>query len=125
MQILTPALVPVAQALLLQQGADPNIIDSNGNLSAVGAIGLFFNEAEVRTALTPAIRFPISASGAPPSPAVQELLNQIQPSVILTGPAGTAMVAPFGVPVGQTSWLPVALIGVGVFVFLGWALWGD
>ncbi len=124
MQILTPALVPVARALLIQQGADPNIIDSNGNLSAVGAIGLFFNEAEVRTALTPAIRFPITASGAPPSPAVQDLLNQIQPSVVFTGPAGTATVAPYGVPVGQTSWLPLVLIGVGAIGFLGWALFG-
>jgi hypothetical protein len=124
MQILTPALVPVARAILAQQGADPNIIDNNGDLSAVGALGLFFNEAEVRTAVTPSIRFPISASGAPPSPAVQELLRQLQPSVILRGPAGEAVVAPYGMPVGQTSWLPIALVGLGAVAFIGWAIWG-
>lgn len=125
MQILTPALVPAAQALIMSQGGDPNLLSPNGELNIVGAIGLFFNEAEVRTAVTPAIRFPIAATGAPPSPAVQELLNTLQPSIVLSGPAGTVTAAPYGVPVGESSWLPIALVGVGALAFIGWALFGD
>ena len=124
MQILPSNLVPVAQGLIASQGGNPNIFQPNGELSTVGIIEMLFNQAEVRTAVTPSIRFPISASGAPPSPAVQELLNQIQPSVVFSGPAGEITIAPYGTPVGQTSWLPIALVGVGALLFIGWAVWG-
>ncbi len=124
MQILPPSLVPIARATIQASGGDPNVFNNNGELNAAGLIALAFNQAEVRTALTPNIRFPISASGQPPSAAVQALLNQIQPSVVFSGPAGEVTIAPYGTPVGQQSWLPLALFGAGAILFVGWAVWG-
>ena len=124
MQLIPAQLVPAAQAFIRQQGYDPNIIAYDGSINAAGIVSLAFNKVEVSTAVTPTISFPISASGEPPSPAMQELLNQLQPTVVLSGPAGRIEVAPYGMPAGQTSWLPIALFGLGSVAFLGWALFG-
>lgn len=124
MQILPAALVPAAQSLISQQGYDPNLISGDGSLNPAGVVNIFFDSVVVRTAITPDLIFPINASGAPPSEAMQELMRTIQPSVTLTGRAGTVTVAPYGAPTGQTSWLPIALFGLGGLAFVGWALFG-
>ncbi len=116
--------MPVAQALIQSQGGDPAMFNGDGSINPTGIIEMFFTQAEVRTALTPNIIFPISAHGAPPSPVVQALLNQIQPSVVFSGPAGNVTIAPYGTPVGETSWLPLALVGTGALLFIGWAVFG-
>jgi hypothetical protein len=100
-----------------------NLIGSEG-LNTAAAISMFYNQVEVRTAVTPTLRFPISSDGQPPSPFVQQLLNQLQPTVILSGPAGEVVLAPYGQATGQTSWLPIALFGIGSVLFIGWAVWG-
>lgn len=124
MQILPPALVPAARAALSNQGLDPNIIGFDGGLNGQGLVGVAFNQVTVRTAVTPDIVFPISASGPPTNRATQELLNTVQPTVILSGPAGTYELAPYGSAQGGTSWLPLALVGGGLVLFLGWAIFG-
>lgn len=124
MQLIPPALVPAAQAALRNQGLDPNIFGPNGDLNAAGLVGLAFNQVTVRTGITPDITFPISASGAPPSQATQELLNQLQPTVLLSGPGGSYVLAPYGQAQGTQSWWPLVLLGVGGLGFVGWALFG-
>lgn len=124
MQILPSSMVPIAQGLIASQGGDPGILKPTGELNPVGIVELLFNQAEVRTAVTPNIRFPISASGQPPSAAVQALLSQLQPSVVFSGPAGEITIAPYGTPQGQQSWLPIALFGAGAVLFIGWAVFG-
>lgn len=124
MQILPAYLVPVAQGLIREQGGDPNILFPDGSINPTGAVSLFFDRATVRTAITPDLIFPISASGEPPSRAQQELIAQLQPSVTLSGRAGTVIVAPYGVPQGSRSWIPIALFGAGAVLFIGWALFG-
>jgi hypothetical protein len=124
MQIIPPSMVPIAQGLIQSQGGNPNLFNYNGEINPTAVAELFFNQATVRTAITPDIVFPISSSGAPPSPAMQELLNQLRPSVVLSGPAGVVEIAPYGTAHGQTSWLPLALVGGGVVLFLGWAIFG-
>jgi hypothetical protein len=123
-QILPPQLVPVAQGLLRQQGFDPNIFAPDGSLKAEGIVNIFYDTVTVRTAVTPDLVFPISATGEPPSPAMQELMNQLRPTVTLSGRAGTVTVSPYGTPQGARSWWPLALFGVGSVAFLGWALFG-
>lgn len=124
MQILPASLVPVAQGFIRQQGYDPRIITSDGSLDPGGALSIFFDQAVVRTAITPDLVFPINAQGEPSSPAMQQLMNQLQPSVTLTGRAGTVVIAPYGQAQGQRSWLPIALFGAGAVLFIGWAFFG-
>lgn len=125
MQFLPQPLVPVAQGFLRQQGLDPNIFAPDGSIRAEGVVNIFFDTVTVRTNVTPDLVFPISASGQPPSPAMQELMNQLQPTVTLSGRAGSVTVNPYGTAQGGgRSWWPVALFGVGAVAFLGWALFG-
>lgn len=124
MQLIPASLVPVARGYLQQQGYDPSIFNLDGSLNELGAVSLFYDTVTISTAVTPDLVFPISPSGAPPSPAMQQLLNQLQPTVKLTGRAGTVLVAPYGAPQGQRSWLPLALIGGGAVLFVGWAFFG-
>lgn len=106
-------------------GLDINsILQPGGNLNVPGIISQAYNQVTVRTAVTPDIVFPISANGPPSSAATQELLNQLQPTVIISGPAGSFVLAPYGQAVGQTSWVPIALFGLGAAAFIGWALFG-
>lgn len=105
-------------------GLDINDLVNQGGVNAPGIISQFYNQVTVRTAVTPDIVFPISAGGPPPDLATQQLLNSIQPTVIISGPAGSFTLAPYGQAVGQRSWLPIALVGVGVVAFVGWAIFG-
>lgn len=124
MQILPAQLVPIAQQYIRSQGLDPGVIGNDGSLNAAGVVDIFFDEVTVRTAITPDLIFPIAASGAAPSQAMQQLMNTLQPSVTLSGRAGTVTVAPYGAPVGQTSWLPLVIGGGAAIAFLVWALTG-
>jgi hypothetical protein len=103
---------------------DPGIFNADGSLNPSGAVSILFDRATVRTAITPDLVFPLSPSGEPPSRAMQELMNQLQPSVTLSGRFGNVEVSPYGQPVGQRSWLPLILLGGGALAFVGWALFG-
>lgn len=124
MQLVPAALVPAVRQYIQSQGADPAIFNNDGSVNPLGAVGLFFDTVTVRTSITPDITFPINASGQPPSRAGQELLEQLQPVVVMSGRAGTVEVAPYGMPVGRRSWLPVVLVGAGAVLFIGWAVFG-
>lgn len=84
-----------------------------------------FNQVEVSTAITPTLTFPLDPNGPPPPYAMRQLLDTLQPTVVLTGPAGRVQLAPFGASQGATSWLPLAVVGLGTALFLGWAVFGD
>lgn len=92
---------------------DPNVLVSQ-----------FFDTVEVHTSATPPLIFPISAGGAPPSPLMAAALNSLQPTVVLSGPAGRVVVAPYGETKGATSWLPLALVSGALVLGLGWAFFG-
>jgi hypothetical protein len=122
---IPPALVVPFRNALQNQGIDPNTIDAYGNIHPEGIVSAFYNQVTVRTSVTPDLIFPISAGGAPPSAAERELLNQLQPTVVLSGPAGSFVLAPYGQAAGgQRSWWPVVLIGGGALAFVGWAVFG-
>lgn len=123
MQLVPRELVPVAQSLIAKQGYNPYLIDANGNLDAGGVLGVFFNEVEVRTTVTPPLKFPITATGPSPDPMMQEVLESLRPTVIFTGPAGREVIAPFGETSGASSWLPVALVGGAIVLGIGYLLW--
>ena len=126
MQLVPPQLVASARALIASQGGNPGAINDNGDLDPGGILEMLFNEVEVKTSLTPTVRFPISASGAPADPATQELLNSLRPTVVFSGPAGSFEVAPYGSAQGTpTSWLPIIAIGGAVVLGIGYLVWKD
>lgn len=124
MQLIPPALVPVVQQFMASQGYQGNLFAYDGNLNPSAIAELFFDEVTVRTNITPDLIFPINSRGGPPNAAMEQLLNTLQPSVTLTGPVGTATIAPYGQARGAGSWWPFAL-GAGVVVLgIGWAVFG-
>lgn len=118
------ALIGPFRSALQSQGFDPNTIDAYGNIQAAGLISAFYDQVTIRTSVTPDLVFPISATGSPPSELQQELLNQLQPTVIISGRAGTTVLAPYGQAMGQKSWWPLVLFGGGTLAVLGWAIFG-
>ncbi len=124
MQVLSPAFVPGARALIQQQGGNPFIFTDGGELNPDGLIQLLFNEVEVSTSATPTLRFPIGPTGAPPNAAADALIKTLQPSIVFSGPAGRIVVAPFGQAQG-TSWLPLIVAGLAVTAVVGWLVFGD
>lgn len=125
MSTIPQALVNPLRSALQSQGLDPNTVDIYGNIHPEGLISAFYNRVTVRTSVTPDIVFPITASAEPPSQVEQEVLNQLQPTVILSGPAGEFTLAPFGHATGTTTWWPLVLVGGGALAFLGWAIFGS
>lgn len=123
MQIPQVLIGPFRSALQ-SQGVDPNTIDAYGNIHPEGLVSAFYNQVTVRTSVTPDLIFPITASGPPPSDAQREILGQIKPTVILSGPAGVATLAPYGQAQGASSWWPLVIFGGGTLAFIGWAVFG-
>lgn len=124
MQLISSSLVPATRNLIASQGGNPFMIRDDGSLSPDGVVSLFFNEVEIRTAVTPPLRFPIGPTGAPASPAADALVKSLQPSVTFRGPAGQVVVAPYGQVEGETSWWPVILAGGALAVLAGWLVFG-
>lgn len=124
MQLVNSALVGPTRALIQSQGGNPFLITDAGALNPDGLLQLLFNEAEVQTSVTPAIRFPIGPTGAPPSASADALIKSLQPSITFSGPAGRIVVAPYGQAAGQASWLPLIIAGVATTALLGWLVFG-
>lgn len=124
MQLIPAALVPAVRSFVQSQGGDPYLVNNDGSVNPTATVALFFNEVRVKTAVTPELVFPINAQGQAPDPLMQEVLDQLRPTVTLTGPAGTVIAAPYGMPQGQRSWWPVGLAVGGAVLFVGWALFG-
>jgi len=120
---IDPALIPAFQQLISQGGGNPNMIADDGSISPDALVQLFFNQAEVRTSISPPIVFPIGPTGQPASPGSDALIRKLQPTVILSGPAGRVEIAPYGEATGEGSWWPIALVGGAVILGIGWLAW--
>lgn len=107
------AIAPIRTALQAAR-VDPASIDDAGEIVASKLLGSFYTSAEVRTRITPSVSLDLAEQmSGPPSPLVQWL----QPTVILRGPAGERVIAPYGVAEessGAALLIPVlALFGLG------------
>jgi hypothetical protein len=114
-------LVEPFRVALRTQGADPyGVVDNYGNINMGALISAFYNRVTIRTAVTPDMEFTIDGE---PSPAwQQELLNRLRPTVVLSGRAGTYVLAPYGEEAaseGPSMALPI----VGLLAAAGIAYW--
>jgi len=123
MRLIDPSLVGITRNLVASQGFNPLIVNSDGSLNPDGVLAMFFNQVEVQTSATPPLRFPIGPSGEPTDPATDALVKTLKPTVILSGPAGRVVVAPYGSE-PATSWLPIIIAGGATVALIGWLVFG-
>ncbi len=123
MRLVNQNLVGVTRNLIQSQGGNPWMITDSGELDPAGALSLLFNEVEVRTSVTPPIRFPTGPSGPPMDSATDSLMRSLKPTVIFSGPAGRVEIAPYGTEVAQ-SWTPVLVVGGIGLAIAAWLVFG-
>lgn len=123
MQLIPSALIPAARAFLASQGQNPAIFTDSGELDGGALASILYNQVEIHTNATPPLIFPIGPGGPPADSVTNELLKALQPSVILSGPAGRVALAPYGEAPGATSWVPIALVGGAIILGIGWLVW--
>lgn len=107
------------RAALAAQGFPRETIGDNGVLNPAGLLAGSYDSLELRSAITPTFRIDTKAllSDGPRNP----ILDAVKPTVILTGPAGTNVIAPYG-PAAAGGWVvPVFFVGllVGIGVVIG------
>jgi len=124
MQLVSPALVGVTRTLIGSQGGNPWMINNDGTLNPDGVLALLWNNVEVRTSVTPPIKFPIGPTGTPTDPSTEALIKSLKPTVILSGPAGEITIAPYGTVVAE-SWWPAILVGAAGLGIIGWLIFGQ
>lgn len=124
MQLIPPELVPLARGYLLQKGQNPDIFGNGGSLDGGALTSILYNQVEIRTSATPPLIFPIGPAGPPTDSATEALIQQLQPTIIFTGPAGRLEIAPYGAASGASSWIPFALLGGAIVLGIGWLVWG-
>ncbi len=93
LQLVPTSLVPTLRTLFQTQGIDPSAVDNNGNVDPQALLALAFDQVEIKTNATPTMTMNLKG---PSDPATQQLLNQLQPTLIFSGPAGRAVIAPQG-----------------------------
>ncbi len=124
MQLINPSLVGVTRTLISSQGGNPWMINNDGTLNPDGVLALFWNNVEIRTSVTPPIKFPIGPTGTPSSPSADLLVKSLKPTVILSGPAGQITVAPYGTVVAESWWPAIIAGGLGL-ALVGWLVFGQ
>lgn len=106
-----PVKLDTPLAFLNQLG--PSLFDpETGQWTPYRAASRFFDELEIRTRLTPAIRISVRELEDPtPNPA----LKALAPAFILRGPVGTLTIAPYGeVPDPDEGAVRGALVALGL-----------
>lgn len=108
----------MARSLLASQGIrNPNAISDSGEIDPMSLIALGFDKVEIRTAYSPPVTIDLNA---PPDTEGDAQLRLVQPAIILTGRAGRAEIAPYGVPGGISA----RTAGISIALGLGAALVG-
>ena len=116
MQLVPPALVGAVRNALKAQGYDPDAISDSGEIAPSGFFTSAFDTMEIRSALWdgPLV---LNLRG-PSNPLTRAMIDQIQPDVLLRGPAGQYRYSPAGTPSGS-PFLPLMLGGVAIAAGVG------
>ncbi len=115
---LPSALVPALRSALQSQGFPRSSVTDAGNIDPAALLSGVFHTIELRSAATPPITIKTAELqfGGPPNP----WLSFLKPTVIMTGPAGRTLIAPYG-EAGDGTLGAVVVVGglVGLGVLLG------
>lgn len=75
-----------------------------------------YNRIEIRTAATPPLVIDMKS---PPNPYTRALLEKLKPALIMNGPAGQKVIAPYGMPEGISQEIQTAGIQTGLGLMAG------
>lgn len=109
----TPGPLKIRNVIDVTAVAARSISDGRGNWTPYNAAAEFFDTIEIRTKATPPITFNVRTLEDPtPNP----ILQQLKPAIILRGPLGTKVIAPYGEVPGEDEGIDNAwkLLAVGI-----------
>lgn len=112
-------LLPFSLVRVRHYGDASDFLTALGSGNILPALANIYDTMEVRTALTPPATVDLKSAVAsgPPSPIAQFL----QPTIILSGPGGSQVIAPYGVaPDGTAGTIAVAAFFMAAGYFIGW-----
>lgn len=91
---------------------------SGGNI--ITGLAALYDTMEVRTAVTPPAVIDLKAALDPSTPA-SPVVQFLQPTILLSGPAGYQTIAPYGVaPDGTAGTIVLAALFIGLGYLVGW-----
>lgn len=96
-----------------------SLISAIGSGDTLGALANIYDTLTIQTAVTPSavIDLKSALASGPPSPIAQFL----QPTIILSGPAGDQVIAPYGVAGdGTAGTIAIAALLMGLGYVIGW-----
>jgi hypothetical protein len=114
-QLVPASMAPVAQAALASQGADTGAIAADGTVNPSALIPMLFDTVAFKSN---AGSFTTSLSG-PSDPSTMQILNALQPTITLSGRAGSYTIDPLGQSGGVSSNFTTSILEVGVGLALG------
>lgn len=114
---LSPVLIPVVRGALASQGYSPNIVRGDGSFDFSLLAASTFDTVEIWTEYTGPVTVNVAEALKPGPP--HPLLAFLKPTIVLSGPAGQRVIAPYGTAARDGGWKGPALVaGVFVGVFL-------
>ncbi len=116
-QTLSPLLIPVVRIALASQGYPPAVVRNDGSFDFSLLSASSYDSVTIWTEFSPPTKLNISEllKPGPPHP----LLLALKPTIVLEGPAGRQVVAPYGTAAMDGGWKgPVAVVGALFGVFL-------
>jgi len=111
-------LVPVVREALRSQGLPGDSITNEGKFNPTAFVEGTYTQAEFWTRVTPPVHFDVVdlVKDGPPHP----LTEFLQPTIVLTGPAGRLVIAPYGeAERGLVNWVAPAVVGFLVVLGIG------
>lgn len=114
---LSPVLIPLVRLALVSQGYPAAIVKNDGSFDFALLAARTFDTVTIWTEFSPPTKLNISEllKPGPPHP----FLLALKPTVVLEGPAGKQVIAPYGMAATDGAWrTPLALAGALFGVFL-------
>lgn len=113
-QLVPGALAPLLRGVFMSRGFAPSVVADDGSVDADALLGLAYDHVRIETNLTDPIDINLRD---PSSGATSALMQDLQPVITFSGPAGQIEYAPAGHPGGLTGRLKQAgalgILGIG------------
>jgi hypothetical protein len=117
MNTIPAVLIPIVQAVLASQGYPASIVKQDGTFDFALLASSTYNSATFWTEYTPQFSVDITDALAPGPP--NPLLELMKPTIVLQGPAGQKVIAPYGVATvsaGLEGPFILGVLGFGIFM---------
>ena len=110
-------LIPAVRAALASQGYSPSIVRGDGTFDFSLLAASTYDTVTIWTEYTGPVTVNVAEALKPGPP--HPLLAALRPTIVLSGPAGQRVIAPYGTASRDGGWKAPALVGgflLGVFL---------